>query len=236
MSFFQKVPKEYQFMRRPVVLTVLTLFSALTQLPARAQEKTGLPKAETVIEQYIEATGGKALYEKFKNWTQTGTIEVPAQNITGKVQYFQAAPNLLAVIVEIAAVGKTIEGTDGKDAWQVNPIAGERLLEGDEKEDFIRDARFNDDLYAKELWDKIECVGVEDVEGKPAYKLVFTAKTKKTVTKFYDKTSHLHSRALPWRLQTRRRAPRALQLNPEGARFGVHHQDDGDQARRRHPR
>ena len=143
-----------------------------------------------MLNDFIEATGGKALYEKFKNCTQSGTVEIPNAGVTGKIQVFQAAPNQMAVVMETEQTGKTIEATDGKDAWTTS-VAGERILEGAEKEDMIREGRFNDDLYAKELWEKIECVGTEDIEGKPAYKLVFTAKTGKTITKFYDKTSHL---------------------------------------------
>ena len=178
-------------MRPRIVFSVIALFSAVAQPAVQAQEPGSLPKAETVIEQFIEASGGKAVFEKFKNCTQMGTVEIPGAGITGKIQVYQAAPNQMAVMMDVGPAGKTIEATDGKDVWEVSPITGERLLEGVEKEDFLRDARFNDDLYVKELWAKVECVAVEDVEGKPAYKLAFTGKTGKTVLKFYDKTSHL---------------------------------------------
>ena len=71
-----------------------------------------------MLAQYIEATGGKAAYEKIKNRTSTGTIEIPAANIKGKIQIFQAAPNLVSVVTEIGPVGKTTQATDGKSAWE----------------------------------------------------------------------------------------------------------------------
>ena len=55
----------------------------------------------------------------------------------------------------------------------------------------LRRAVFNEEIRKKEVNEKIECVGVEDVEGKPAYKIVLTQKGGKTETEFYDKTSHL---------------------------------------------
>jgi zinc protease len=178
-------------MRRAIVFMLIALFPAVGQLPTRAQEPGALPKAETVLADYIEATGGKAAYEKVKSRTLTGTVELPGANINGKIQIFQAAPNQLAVVTEIGPAGKTIQATDGKSAWESSAITGERLLDGAEKEDFIRKATFNEEIHRKELYEKLECVGIEDVEGKPAYKLVLTAKTGKTETEYYDKTSHL---------------------------------------------
>lgn len=177
-------------MRRPFVLTLLALVAGLVPLPTHAQEPGALPKGETVLADFIEATGGKAAYEKLKNRVSSGTAEFAGANITGKFQVFEAAPNMASAVLDLGAHGKGVEGTDGKDAWEVS-VEGERLLEGEEKEDTIREATFNDELHRKELYDKIECVGVEEVEGKPAYKVVFTPKSGKPMTEFYDKASHL---------------------------------------------
>jgi zinc protease len=177
-------------MRSRLVLAVIALCATSGPIGARGQEPGALPKAETVLDQYVEATGGKAAYEKVKSRTLTGTVELAAANIKGKLQIFQAAPNRLAVVTEIAGAGKTVQATDGKDAWEQN-LAGEHLLDGPEKDDFIRKATFNEELHRKELYEKVECVGIEDVDGKPAYKLVLTAKTGKIETEYYDKTSHL---------------------------------------------
>ena len=70
--------------------------------------------------------------------------------------------------------GKTIQATDGKSAWVVSPL-GTRLLKGADQEDSLREATFNSELLAKELFQKVECTGIENVEGKPAYKVVLTA-------------------------------------------------------------
>lgn len=51
-----------------------------------------LPKAETVLDQYVEATGGKAAYEKIKNRTASGTIEIAGAGIKGTIKMKQAAP------------------------------------------------------------------------------------------------------------------------------------------------
>ncbi len=86
---------------------------------------------------------------------------------------------------------KQVQATDGKDAWELNNLSGDRLFEADERDEMLRRAVFNEEIRKKELNEKIECVGIEDVEGKPAYKIVLTQKGGKTETEFYDKVSHL---------------------------------------------
>ena len=178
-------------MRRRFVLAAIAICATSGPFQARGQEPGTLPKGETVLAQYVEATGGKAAYEKFKSRTASGTVEIPAQNITGKIQIFQAAPNKIAVVTEIGPAGKSTQATDGKSAWELSPLTGDRLLDGPEKDDFLRKAIFNEELHTKEIYDKVECTGIDDVEGKPAYKVVLTTKAGKSETQYYDKTSHL---------------------------------------------
>ena len=177
-------------MRRPFALAAIALLIILAR-PLPAQAPSDLPKAETVLDQYVEATGGKAAYEKLKNRTISGTIEVVGANVKGTIKMSQAAPNRLVAVTDIEGVGKFTEGTNGKSAWKLSTVLGDRLLDGDEKETFLRRATFNDEILWKGVYDKVECTGIEDVAGKPAYKLVLTPKTGKPVTKFYDKASHL---------------------------------------------
>jgi hypothetical protein len=178
-------------MRRQFVLAAIALCTASGPFPARGQEPGALPKGETILAQFVEATGGRAAYEKVKSRTIVGNVEIPNANITGKIKIIQAAPNKVAVITELGPAGKNTQATDGKSVWEISSLTGERLLDGPEKEEFLRKATFNDELHSKEIYDKIECVGIEDVEGKPAYKVSLTTKAGKVETKFYDKASHL---------------------------------------------
>jgi hypothetical protein len=178
-------------MRRLFVLALFAGFATLGQPAARGQSKPDLPTAETVINQFIEATGGKAAYLKLKTRVITGTFEMPAANIKGTIKVTQASPNKMLFFVDLGPLGEMKKGTDGKDAWELTTVQGERELTGDEKDAFLRESDFYKELRWKELYDKVECVGIEDVEGKPAYKIVNTPKSGKPVTQFYDKASHL---------------------------------------------
>ncbi len=85
-------------MRSPLVLTLAALVFATSNARTRGQEPGALPKAEAVLADYVKATGGEEAYKKCKNRSLTGTIEIPAQNVTGKVQIYQASPNQISVL------------------------------------------------------------------------------------------------------------------------------------------
>lgn len=178
-------------MQPKLVLSLLCLAVVFGQQKARAQEKPGLPTADTVLNQYIEATGGRAAYEKLKNRVSTGTIELPAANIKGPIKLTQAAPNKALLFFQLGPVGETRRGSDGKTVWEISTVLGERDLDGDEKDTFIRESNFYKELLWKDLYAKVECVGIEHVNGKPAYKIVLTPKSGKPLTEYYDKITHL---------------------------------------------
>ncbi len=182
--------------RRP--LRAVLMISAALGLPAFRAQADDPPKAEEVLDQYVEATGGKAAYEKLKNRVSQGTMEITGAGLKGKVVARQAAPNKMATDVEFEALGKIKEGTDGTVVWEINPITGDRVIDGDEKAEKLLHNTFNGELHWKDMYAKAECTGVEDVNGKPAYKILLTPKpgAGKPVTEFYDKASHLQVKGL----------------------------------------
>jgi hypothetical protein len=184
-------------LRRPL-RTALVLSAALAMPALRASADDPLPKAEDVLDKYVEATGGKAAYEKLKNRVAKGTMEIVGAGLKGKLVAYQAPPNKTKTEVEFENLGKIVEATDGNVVWEVNPITGDRVIDGDEKAEKLLHNAFNGELRWKEMYDKAECTGVEDVNGKPAYKVVLTPKAGagKPTTEFYDKASHLQVKSL----------------------------------------
>jgi hypothetical protein len=180
-------------MRRSFALAAIAILSSLAgpARPARAQAPPDLPKAETILEQFIEATGGRAAYDKLKNRTTKATIELAGAALKGTVSATHAEPNRLVTVTELGPVGKIVQGTDGNSAWFLSSVLGDRLLQGEEKAAFLHLAVFDKDTRWKELYEKAECTGIEDVNGKPAYRVVLTPKSGKPVTRYFDKVSHL---------------------------------------------
>ncbi len=150
-----------------------------------------LPKGEAVLDKYIEVTGGKAAYEKVKNDISTGTMTFVAMGLKGNMVAYSEAPDKRLVEVTLEGIGKISEGVNGDLAWSLNAMQGPRLKDGDEKADSLRQARYNADLYWRDLYKSAETTGSESVDGADCYKVVLTSKDGKTYTRWYDKKSGL---------------------------------------------
>lgn len=158
---------------------------------AAAQPAGGLPKAETVLDKYVEATGGKAAYAKLHSAVATGSMEFPANGIRGTLTLWRARPDKSLTEINLEGIGKIREGSDGKVAWSLSAIQGPHLKEGDEKAEALRNSRFDADENWRGVFAKAETTAVETVEGKECYKLVMTPKEGSPVTRYYDRQSGL---------------------------------------------
>ncbi len=148
-----------------------------------------LPSAAEVLDRYVEVTGGKAAYEKLHSSVMTGKMSMPSMNIAGTVEAYMAAPRKMYFKASIPGIGEQERGTDGEVAWEKATMTGNRVLEGEEKAEFMREATFNSDILWRELYPKAEVVGTEDIGGKPTYKLVLTSPEGTTQTRYYDQAT-----------------------------------------------
>jgi hypothetical protein len=170
--------------RAYLALVALAVFS----LWLRAE---GPPKGEEILDKYVEATGGKAAYEKCTNRVVHATIEVLGVGIKGKVTTYSAAPAKVYTETNLPGLGKFEEGTDGKVAWDLNATTGPRLKEGSEKTNALRRADFYGELNWRKHFKKVVGVGEETVDGKPCYKVELTTPDDQIKTRYYDKATSL---------------------------------------------
>src|SRR6059058_5398927 len=77
-----------------------------------------LPKGETILDKYIEVTGGKAAYEKKRTEVSTAVMEFVGKGVKTQMTSYHAAPNRSYTVVEIEGIGKMDEGSDGSVAWE----------------------------------------------------------------------------------------------------------------------
>jgi hypothetical protein len=183
-----------------------------TARPARAQAEK-LPTAEEVLDKSIDALGGKAALEKQHIRVTKGTFELPPMTQKGTLVSYEAAPNKFYQAVELPGLIQAMSGSDGEVYWE---IAGQavRILAGEEKAFKVRDSRFNAPLYWRSLYQKAECVGVENVDDHPCYKVVMTPELGNPQTYYYDCQTYL-----PRRMDVLLKAPEG------GVRAEVHFED-----------
>jgi len=150
-----------------------------------------LPKAETILDHYVEVTGGKAAYGQQKTRILKGTIAFPAQGLTGQVTRYSAPPDKEYSVVELGPLGKMESGVTGGVAWEKNIILGPRVKEGDEKDQALRESLFHAPVEWRKIYSKVETTGVETAEGEECYKVVLTPPSGKPQAEFFSKKSGL---------------------------------------------
>ncbi|HEV8040539.1 MAG TPA: hypothetical protein VGP62_16840 [Bryobacteraceae bacterium] len=150
-----------------------------------------LPKAETILDRFVEVVGGKAAFEKHHNEVTHGNMEFVGRGLKGTMTVYQAAPDQIRVTIDIEGAGKFDSGTSGDVAWENSAMSGPRIKQGIEKSDAFRDATFNSALYWRKLYTKAETSGVETVQDHECYKVVLTPPKGNPTTHYYDKKSGL---------------------------------------------
>jgi len=176
--------------RRAAILGIFSAFAGLA-LAAPAPADDGLPKAETILDHFIEVTGGKAAYAKRKTEVTTGTVEVSAQGLKGTLTRYAAEPDKSYTEMDLDGVGKIEQGTGGGVAWEKNAMTGPRVKSGEEKAQAMREAIFNGELNWREMYPKAETAGIETIDGEECYKVVLTPAEGKPETTYYQKKSGL---------------------------------------------
>jgi hypothetical protein len=178
-------------MNRSLLERTLGLGAACVLALTMARAADDLPKAETIMDRYVEATGGKAAYQKHHTEIQKGIIELAAMGIKGAVTTYSAEPNKSYSEIELPGLGKTREGTDGTVFWSLSAMMGPHVKEGPEKAQAQIAARFNAELNWRDIFKDAKTTGVDTVDGKQCYKVELTPAEASAITQCYDKQSGL---------------------------------------------
>lgn len=165
------------------LLAVLAVAAALA--PA-----ADMPTGASLLDGYIQKTGGAQAYANAKNTVMTGTVTVTAANITGNVSIYEEGEKSYTSI-DIAGIGKIEEGFDGQTAWENSVLQGPRILQGDEKIEIERSSKLALISNWREVYKDARTIGLEDVGGKPAWKVEMTPTEGRPETFFFDRDSGL---------------------------------------------
>lgn len=170
-----------------VTLTIATPTRSLAQ-KSSAQK---LPTGEQIFEDYIKASGGREALNKIKSQVTQGTIEIAAAKISGTMTVTVKSPNKFHMVSEIPGIGKQEARFDGKVGWSYDPINGPRVLAGKELAQLKESANLDTRTSFKQLYSKMEVIGIRKVDGNPAYAVRTTAKTGVSSVQYFDVKSKL---------------------------------------------
>jgi hypothetical protein len=184
-----KSPK-WQIMNRPMARTMLLAVSLLLPF-GTAFGADAPPTAESILDRFVEVTGGKDIYEKRKSEVVHGTIEFAAMGLKGTVVEYYQEPGSFYMAMELPGAGKIESGLTNGVAWENSVLQGARIKTGEEKAQTLREADMNSFDHWRDVYRKAEMTGEETVEGEPCYKVVLTPAEGRPETLFFEKKTGL---------------------------------------------
>jgi predicted Zn-dependent peptidase len=142
--------------------------------------------AQQIIKKYVEAIGGEDKLNAIKDITMKSGMTM--QGMTIEINSYQKAPNKNCVETIMGGNVLSKQVFDGEKG-KVKSQMGEQELSGADLEDMRIQSTLNVELKYDELGIKTELKGIENVDGKPAWKILLTTLSGKPTTDFYDQES-----------------------------------------------
>lgn len=178
--------------RNGLSTTLFTLLAVVIVAPTFAQETATKEKVDykKVIADYIKATGGEAAHKNIKSISGKGKISIPAAGLEGDFEMSQL-PDKAYTKMAIPGIGDTLVGYDGETAWQINQMTGPEILEGDRRNQLVRQMSLSPMLEVDDIYDSVECTGVEEFAGEDCYVLVMKAEDSEPVYNYFSVDSKL---------------------------------------------
>ncbi len=150
-------------------------FLALLLLASTGLAET-LPKAEALLDRYIELSGGKAAYEKLKSQSMRAEVEFIGQGIKGSSRTLSEYPNRSLTTMELAGVGKMLSGVWDGAVWESSELQGQRLVTGAERGTMLRMSDIRAVANWRSHYSSVSTEAIEDVDGQQCYRVVATPK------------------------------------------------------------
>ena len=170
--------------------SLLAIFLALP-LAAQAPATPGLPSAESILDRYVEATGGKAAYEQRTSEVAKGVLEFPAQGLKGAITRYSASPGRYFASLDIPGLGAIEMGVKDGVAWENSLVLGPRIKSGTERAEALREATLNSTLLWRDLYPQVETVGTDTVNGEECFLVRMTPAEGSPQTMCFSKATGL---------------------------------------------
>lgn len=152
-----------------------------------------LPRAETLLDRFVEVTGGKQAYESQKSAIAHGTVDYAAMGLKGKVTLYTTSDGFYRMKMDMAGVGALETGVKDGVAWERSDLLGPRVKTGLERAEAIREAEGSNLPSPKwrEFYSKVETAGEAVAEGEECYKIAMTPTEGTPETLYLSKKSGL---------------------------------------------
>ncbi|WP_420570751.1 M16 family metallopeptidase [Kordia sp.] len=171
---------------KKIPVTYYDQFGASTKKPEFKKEVPAGVTAQSVIDNYIKAVGGKDKLMKVNSLVQE--MEASMQGMSMITTVKQKSPNMMMTDVSVVGMGSVFKQVfDGEKGYM-----SQQGQKRDMPAEMLAEMKGRKGLFPELTYDnsKLELTGIESVEGKDAYVVVVTADSGKTKN-YYDVASGL---------------------------------------------
>ncbi|HJN51218.1 MAG: hypothetical protein QF828_06550 [Pseudomonadales bacterium] len=145
-----------------------------------------LSEVDQIIDRYFEATGGRAANEAITSLKLKGGAYVATAGLDTDMMVYYKNGNYKRVI-EIPGMFQVVMGVTDDIPWQLNPLEGDSILQGDQAVYQREDANINPLMDWRETYESAEITGEEN----GATVVVFTSRGGTIKTRHFDNASGL---------------------------------------------
>ena len=159
--------------------------------PVKEELEKSIPEgltAESVIEKYIQAIGGKENLEKIQDITIEASTSMNGMEIKQKI--YQKAPNKYAMITSMNENVMMQQAYNGERGI-MKGFQGEQEIVGEDLENLKVSATLNVELKYADLGVKLTLEAIEKLEDKDTYKVKVVNPTGKVTYDYFDIESGL---------------------------------------------
>jgi hypothetical protein len=162
-----------------------------------------LPKAETILDRYVQVTGGKEAYEKCRMRVSQGReselFPFLGPGSSRSVVVCEKQPNYLVKVTEHPSGEKRFVGTDGVAIWTQRhaPELFVPSARDPAKAALVRFAVFDREWNWQKVYKDVETIGIEWVGLRPCYKLRMTPHQGRPDYQGFDTETGLLLRMVP---------------------------------------
>jgi outer membrane lipoprotein-sorting protein len=181
--------RDLGFIAAGLVLAVAGIGLTCPARPARAED--GPPKAEALIQKMIDATGGKAAYDKLQSRFTRGKLSMRRAKVELTHTVWAQRPNKSYELLESSALGKTESVCDGSMVWETSQMTGPSLKNGPDRALQLREADFDRWPNWTKYYKSATTAGADSVAGKATWKVEMVPFEGPPETKWMDQTTGL---------------------------------------------
>lgn len=168
------------------------LFAALVLLPSLATaQSAALPAARDLIARHVTAIGGRDAVMRHPFFRAKGNLQMPAAGLNAEIEVVGAKPNLFMMKMTIPGMGEMLQGFDGTNGWAMDPMAGPRLVEGEELAQLVDEAEFGSVLRESESIESVETTEKVTLGNEECYKVRIKRKSGREAFDCYSVASGL---------------------------------------------